>query len=278
MSSWPIHKPPLTVALQAQFTADGHLEVDDDVQVFDKKVHDFDTTIKRSPPESSPLSNLPSELREQIYGLVFHDYTSSQYCKDPHIGLGNRGCRCGKGLSLANYLFYNETRALYYQCARFVFTRPEACDRFVSLGWITKYIGNLSIAYNEEYLQQSLLRPIFNDLIYSSSLQTLHLRITNNENLLYRRAPPTYMPTVDKTWKAMKYDISMRPVRHPLATLRCLRSLTVQGNPGIEIEEAIHKLSLRIENLAKEERNAVQTKGLWRSEFYEWFYEIKIVE
>lgn len=255
--------------------ADNHSE---DVRGSDDRIHDFDINVERSLIESSPLSNLPFELREQIYCYIFHDHSNAKDCNDFHLGLGNLGCRCGKGLSLVNYLFYEETRARYYQCARFVFTRPEGCKKFLSIGRITKFVGNLSIAYKDEYEELRLLRPIFNDLIKSSSLQTLHLRVKDSDDTARRRMPPTYMPSEDRAWKALKYDISMRPERHPLAKLNYLRSLVIQGQPGAEVEEAIHKLSLKIETMAKNERKALQTKTKWNSTFFEWFFEVKIIE
>jgi len=245
---------------------------------FDDKVHDLSTTIERCPPESSPLSQLPVELREQIYSYIFHDHINNQYCKDFHLGLGNLGCRCGKGLSRSNYLLYNETRQRYYRCARFVFTTPEACKRFLGIGRITKFMGNLSIAYREEYAQSSLLRPIFNDLVFSSCLQSLHIRIKMDEQSLGRRPPPIYLSKLDCTLKAELYDLSLRPVRHPLADLKCVRHLVVQGQPGIEIEEAIFQLICKIENLARKEGKTLRTKAQWRPAFGEWFYEVKIIE
>ncbi|CZR51542.1 uncharacterized protein PAC_01419 [Phialocephala subalpina] len=265
-----INAPPFDSQL-AQYKSDDPSEATD-------RIHDLDTTVERSPLESAPLSNLPFELRDQIYGYIFHDHTNAKECKGFHLGLGNLGCRCGKGLSLANYLFYNETRARYYRCARFVFTRPEACKKFLSIGRITKFMGNLSIAYKDEYEESWLLRLIFNDLINSSSLQTLHIRVKDSDATPRRRRPPTYMPSEDKAWKAMKYDMTMRPERHPLAKLNCLRSLVIQGQPGAEVEEAIHKLSLKVETIAKYERKALQTKAKYNSTFYEWFYEVKIID
>lgn len=265
ISSEPLIEAPPVDSNGVQYTADRHSE---DVRAIDNRFHDLDITVKRS-LESSSLSNLPFELREQIYSYIFHDHTNAKECKDFHLGLGNLGCRCGKGLSLANSLFYSETRARYYQCARFVFTRPEACRKFLSIGLITKSVGNLSIAYKDEYSESSLLRPIFDDLINSSSLQTLHLRVKDSEDMTRRRMPPAYMPSEDWAWRARKYDISMRPERHPLAKLNHLRSLVIQGEPGAEIEEAVHKLSLKIEAMARNEMKTLSTKTKWNPVFYE---------
>lgn len=242
----------------------------------DSKVHDLDPTIERSAPEASPLSNLPFELRQEIYLYIFHDHTNNQYCEDFHLKLGNLGCRCGRGLSRVNYFFYNETRARYYQCARFVFTKPEACKNFLDIGSITKSLGNLSITYKDEYSQASLLRGIFNDIAYSPCLHSLHLRIIAND----ARFPflPVYMPRADKRGNAEMYDLSLRSVKHPLGDLRCARHLIVQGQPGAEIEEALFQLTIKIRELAEREGKRLQIKSQWRPAFGEWFYEIQIIE
>ncbi|KUJ23529.1 uncharacterized protein LY89DRAFT_680269 [Mollisia scopiformis] len=139
-------------------------------------------------------------------------------------------------------------------------------------------MGNLSIAYKDEYAESSLLRPIFKELVFSSSLESLHLRIKEDPLLRRRPLPPIYMPTVDKALQAQKYDLLLRPSRHPLSDLKCLRALVVQGQPQHEIEEALLKLNFKIEDLAKKEGKSLLTKCQWRPAFGEWFYEIKIID
>lgn len=243
----------------------------------DSKVHDLDPTIERSDPEISPLSNLPYETRQEIYLYIFHNNIDNKYCEEIHPGLGNLGCRCGKGLSRTNYFFYNETRARYYQCARFVFTNPTACKRFLGISRITKSMGNLSITYKDEYSQASLLRGIFNDLVYSRCLQTLHMRVRANQTW---RTPssPVYMASFNKSWDAEVYDLSLRPVKHPLGDLKYLRHLVVQGQPGTEIEEALFQLTCKVQHLGEREGKNLHSKGEWHRAFGEWFYEIQIID
>jgi hypothetical protein len=248
----------------------------------DHKVHDLDMNIERSPSKLSPLSNLPLELQELIYGYIFHDYTSDHNCKHFYTRVNNLGCRCGRGLSCVNYFFYNETRARYYQGARFVFQNPDMCQRFLGIGRITKNLGHLSIAYTDNYAESSLLRPIFNDLLFFSCLKSLHLQVNRDgySGSTFFPLLPIYGAMIDPhpSLKAELYDLSMRPITHPIGGLKFVRKLVVHGQPNHEIEEAVLQLIFNIEKLAKKEGKIVQTECRGQTLFGEWLYEMKIVD
>jgi hypothetical protein len=82
---------------------------------------------------------------------------------------------------------------------------------------------------------------------------------------------------------AAVYDVSLRVSKHPIATMKNLRKLTVEGYPQSDIEEAIFKASKNIADLGLREGKSVKR---WerendRTDRYavdDWIYGIEIVE
>ncbi|KAH7336105.1 hypothetical protein BKA65DRAFT_505670 [Rhexocercosporidium sp. MPI-PUGE-AT-0058] len=214
---------------------------------------DRDVHMPADPPfqQSDPLSlqTLPSELRQQIYSNIFTYHSARQLSRFPYEDYKNTGCRCGEGLSLTNRIFYEETRLLFYKHARFAFKTPMACNRFLDgIRPHIKHIGTLSITF--EYSEIHLLRTIFNKFPLESRLHTLHLEYTSQ---FVRPGPgPIYLPSVQKGDPNITYDIRFRPEIHPLSRLQYIRKVTVEGDvESEEVQEAIVKLSLKIEDAAR---------------------------
>ncbi|KAL2069155.1 hypothetical protein VTL71DRAFT_15493 [Oculimacula yallundae] len=208
--------------------------------------------------EHASLQTLPTELRQQIYGLIFIDHSRGCTCYLPEF----RHCRIyrrARGLSQTSRFFYSETRHLYYKCARFAFNSPLACNNFLNIiGSHVEYIGHLKVLF--KWQEIPLLRTLFNKYQLVSGLHTLLLECTSKpvETELKR----IYMPSVQAANPNIMYDIRLRPERHPLSSLNSLQSLTVEGHvESEEIMEAIVKLSLKIEASArKEEREVIKTE------------------
>jgi hypothetical protein len=227
------------------------------------------------------LLTLPLELRQTIYKYVFHTDPNDRDCYHAFsMQLGDLGCRCGKGLSISNSQLYNETRARFYSCARFVFKTPNSCSNFLSrIGEHSVNVGTLAITYRDVYAQSYLLRDIFSKVKNTTNLRNLELYIDHHSMPDSLGNSPIYLPSSQKAAPAAFYDTSWRPTNHPLAELRCLRSLTVVGSPASgEVEEAIFKVRLNMETFGKKERKAVRQSEEWRAGFSEWAYTIEITD
>ncbi|KAG4436706.1 hypothetical protein IFR05_007820 [Cadophora sp. M221] len=227
------------------------MHVPTDVEEFGGVSLDRDVQANSLLQQPKPLSlqALPSELRQQIYSNIFTNHSSRQLSRFPYEDYKHTGCRYGEGLSLTNRLFYEETRRLFYNHARFAFKTPLSCSRFLDgIGPHIKYIGALSITF--EYCEMHLLRTIFNKFPPESSLHTLHLEYTSQ---LVRPGPgPIYLPSVQKGDANIAYDIRFRPEIHPLSRLKYVRKVTIEGDiESEEVQEAIVKLSLKIEDTAR---------------------------
>ncbi|PVH84894.1 hypothetical protein DL98DRAFT_60724 [Cadophora sp. DSE1049] len=199
-------------------------------------------------PEPLSFPTLPFELRQHIYNYIFTQHTNIPLSRFPYSEYKHPGCRCGEGLSLTNQLFYFETRHLFYNHARFSFRTPMSCNRFLDgIGPHIKDIGALSITF--EYCEIHLLRSIFSKFPAESTLHTLHLDYTSQ---LVRPGPgPIYLPSVQERDANISYDVRFRPEIHPLSRLKHVRNVTVVGDvESEEVQEAVVKLSLKIEDAA----------------------------
>jgi hypothetical protein len=92
--------------------------------------------------------------------------------------------------------------------------------------------------------------------------------------------PPIYSLSQELNSPAAVYDMSLRVSRHPLAGMKYLRSMQVCGQPSSEIEEAIFKASMNIEDLARREGKRVKR---WERPSHQnmicgWIYSIEIVD
>ncbi len=195
------------------------------------------------------LLRIPLELRQQVYDYVFHDQPINRGpCDVVHDRLGNTGCHCGEGLSCTSAQLYEETRPRFFKSARFVFKSAEACLFYVCrVGAIAAKIGSLEIACPDAYFHRSF-RTLFPTFISGSSLRSLHLKFEAMQDVASPDSLPIYLPSSRRAFPGAYYDLSLRPILHPLAEINSLRSLIIEGHPmSSEIEEAIVKLSLKIE-------------------------------
>ncbi|KAH9207874.1 hypothetical protein DL95DRAFT_45702 [Leptodontidium sp. 2 PMI_412] len=220
-----------------------------------------DPLLQQTKPLS--LQTLPSELRQQIYSNIFTKHSSRHLSRFPYEDYKHTGCRCGEGLSLTNRLFYEETRLLFYNHARFAFNTPLSCSRFLDgIGPHIEHIGALSITF--EYCEIHFLRTIFNKFPPESILHTLYLQYTSQH--VRPGLGPIYLPSVQKRDANIAYDIRFRPEIHPLSKLKHVRKVTVEGDiESEEIQEAIVKLSLKIEDAAR--RDGLMARETEVSEF-----------
>ena len=228
----------------------------------------------------SPLLLLPSELRQEIYTQIFHEWHGDDLpCNIFLEGRGNVGCWCGNGLSLANHQLYNETRHVFYRCIRLSFMHPVACELFLrKFGKRTEWVTSLKVAFANAPWQAWLFRDIFRYLGPNSNLHYLELRVLSWD---LEQFPPIYSTSLPQPLQqAAKYNLSFRPATHLLAKLRSISSLTVIGHPTGEMEEAIFKLSMEMEERGKNEGKQVEKvdtkieeQSLGKSP---WFYKIQI--
>ena len=179
---------------------------------------------------------------------------------------------------MTNRQLYDETRVLFYNCARFVFQNPKSCINFLTrIGEHSMHLSTLAITYRDVYAQSFLLRDVFNKLKNTTKLRNLELYIDHHSLPDSLGNSPIYLPSSQKAAPAAFYDMSWRPTKHPLAELRSLRNLTVVGSPASgEIEEAIFKVRLGMEAYGRKEKKAVRQTEEWRAGFWEWAYTIEI--
>ncbi|CZT47754.1 uncharacterized protein RSE6_08356 [Rhynchosporium secalis] len=213
--------------------------------------------------ETTSLQTLPPELRQQIYNEIFKIYHCDYTYPFPYriyTDTAHRGCRCGQGLSLTSNFFYKETRHLYYKHATFVFETPLSCVRFFNgIGSQSENIGALSISFS--YREIYLLRTLFNRPSLVSNLHTLHLNYTSEP--LRPFFEPIYLPSAQKNDPKIACEIQLKPGKHSLARLGSLRNLGIEGViEDDEVQEALVKLSLNIENAARNEGAKFNKKEL----------------
>jgi hypothetical protein len=75
----------------------------------------------------SPISQLPPELRENIYSNLLHE-EHYEPCSKVLLGLDNAACLCGRRLSLTTRFFCNKLRRRTYKCMTFIFNKPIFAD------------------------------------------------------------------------------------------------------------------------------------------------------
>lgn len=252
------------------------------------------TAVANPATESAALSRLltiPLEIRRLIYDYVFQapieeERPISHYTR----GTGEwfnldayTHCR-GGGLSLACSQLYGETRIQYYHCAQYHFIDPDDCKLFLDrLGPISHHLGCLYIALEDTWYNMTRLQDVLNILLPTSELHTLRLEIYQPVSDLgdpqnYIRDIPLYYPSKKDSNPAESYDMYLRPATHPLAKFRSIRTLQVQGNSNMaDFEEAIFKLSLNMEEVARKEGKFANRRE-WHLN-HKWdlfFYETKI--
>ncbi len=138
-------------------------------------------------------------------------------------------------------------------------------------------IGSLSISYQDNFPQLAILRLVFEHLKFTQSLKALHLHIFSGEYFPPRSSDPIYFGTAKRKRSAEYYDLKWRPVKHPLAKITSLRSLSVQGHPGTgEIEEAVVKIFEEIKALAVREGKFICTYEENSNREDRLFYKIQI--
>lgn len=223
--------------------------------------------MERSSSSQISLLTMPTEILQQIVKLLFHPAErESRPCEvfDPRFG--HLGCHCGEALSTTCRAFYEATRNRYFNCAKFVFNSPRRCREYLeSIGKRCGQIGSLKIAYTNTVQESSLLAGVFEYLKESQRL--VHLEV-----VIYQRGGqpalglPMHMPDQDAHHEAAIWDVTHRPLSHPLANLKSLQKLTITGHPGItEMEEVFFKARLNIENGALAKQQRVTSISSWDS-------------
>jgi len=279
-----IEYPLVFSSLEANVPLEPVSDLTTNIIARDKETSEFQSSASSSTlsSEANPLLSLPTELRQEIYGWIFHDQHGSNVpCNIFNLQRGNIGCRCGDGLSRTNRQLYNETRPHFYNCARFVFMTPIACKKFLeSIGSRADWMGSLKVSYTDNYFEPFLFRNIFRSFGPDSNLRYLSLQVAPRKRSLLEDHPlPMYLPSSQIAFPAEFYDLSLRPGKHPLVELNSIRSLTVVGHPEIgEMEEAILHLSLKMEKKAREEGKYAKKVEELHVGFREWFYSIEIID
>ena len=227
-------------------------------------------------PPYPTLLTIPLELRQHIYNYVFH----SRWCNE------TRGCHCGDALSVTNRQLYQEIRPLVYKHAKPQFLDVESCIRFLrDIKDNVVYLNSLSIIDRELSSQSYRLADVFRHKGIEG-LREFKLVIMpwlKNSRWIEFHAPPVYSLFEERHSPAAVYDMSLRVSRHPLAEMKHLRNLTIEGYPQSDIEEAIFKASRNIEELARREGKSVKR---WERESVStdryapegWAYSIEIID
>jgi hypothetical protein len=153
-----------------------------------------------------------------------------------------------------------------------------SCELFLrNLGERAEWITSLKVAFANT-TQTWQFRDIFRYLGSNPNLRYLELQVSSWD---LEPFPPIYSTLLPQTMQQIaRYDISFRPATHPLTKLRSITSLTVIGHPTGEMEEAIFKLSIAMEERGKNEGKQVEKvdtkieeQSLGKSP---WFYKIQI--
>jgi hypothetical protein len=230
-------------------------------------------SLLKEPAEISPylskvsnILDLPLELRHRIYDYIFQAPVEEGQ-QAPSTGVWFPIERFehhrGNSLTLACSQMYGEARVRYYNCAKYNFVNAWQCEKFLkSTGPISHHIGSLDIQVNDEFAELEPLRAIFNTLLPVAELHTLKLQLLSKYSERVS-LPPLYLPFARLKNPAAYYDLSLCPKKHPLAKITSVRDLLVEGHTTThELEEAIVKLSLNIEELADKERRAIEVNSL----------------
>ncbi|EPE26672.1 hypothetical protein GLAREA_02585 [Glarea lozoyensis ATCC 20868] len=193
----------------------------------------------------------PSELRSQIYENIFHSRPST--CPTA-IADATRGCRCGEGLSRTSKQFYLECRHLHFRRATFNFRSANACEKFLkAIGANIGHLGAVAIGFDTHSHRACVdMDSVLGLLRNAPNLSSLHLDIKTPTQPGHFSRSPLYW--TDVMLPAEAYDIQFRALRHPLAELKTLRTLTVAGHPkNDEWEEAVCQFVVTINQKAREE-------------------------
>jgi len=222
-------------------------------------------------PPTPFLLGLPLELRLQICKHFFH--SSTYKCQDD----GFLGCRCGESLCSTNRQLFIETRHLYLNHRRFVYTTSTSCLKFLNyIGGDYVHLREIAISFKNLYSETLVLKEIFHKFRASNTLRGLQLEIQDDDDVSSFLNPPIYYPIALPESAAAAYDLSFRPSNQPLGDLKSLRALTVLGHPGTgEVEEALFRLSRRIDKIAQREGKALETQHT-KAPCTAWFYRVSI--
>jgi len=157
---------------------------------------------------------------------------------------------------------------------------PISCELFLrNFGKKTEWVTSLRVTYANATLHTWLFRDIFGYLGPNSKLRHLELQVSSLDP---EPLPPIYSTPLkgQHLQRAARYDLSFRPARHPLTKLRSITSLTVIGYPTGEMEEALFKLSIEMEERGMKDGKRVEKvdtnieeQSLGKSP---WFYNIQI--
>jgi len=208
-------------------------------------------------PHPASLLGLPLELRQAIYSHIFHDLQLPIFHNVESRNLlrgDGHGCSCGDGISVVNRQLYKETRFLLYGHAKPRFYAVDKAVQFLQdVQDNASYLTHFSV--NLDGLEAgNMLREIFsNDRL--GGLHELNIYVYSDAHA-HSGDKPSWWATIQSP--AAMYDISLRDCRHPLASLKKLRRLRVDGHLPCELEEALIKARINIEDLGKSE-------GKWTS-------------
>jgi len=244
---------------------------------YDDLGHLESAMLSRSTEQFHPtLLTLPLELRQHIYDYVFH----SLGCNE------TGGCHCGDNLSVTNRQLYQETRPLVYKHAKPRFLDVESCIRFLrDIKDNVVYINSLSIIDRELSSQSYRLADVFRHpgIERLREFKFVVMPWLINSRRIEFHSPPVYSLFEERHSPAAVYDMALRVSKHPLAGMKHLRSLIVEGYPQSDVEEAIFKASRNIEELARREGKSVKR---WERESVNtdryapegWAYSIEIID
>jgi len=138
-----------------------------------------------------------------------------------------------------------------------------------AIGHLYLEVGALDITYTNSVSESSLLQDIFEPLRRSTKLLHLTLNIKSRGGGSVDGCP-LYIPIREPTRKAeqdaMIWDLSLRPLSHPLADLKSLRRLTILGYPrNSEIEEVLLRANNNLEASAAAPEHVFRTI-VWTSD------------
>ena len=227
------------------------------------------------PPHPTLLA-LPLELRQHISDYVFHSLCCNK----------TGGCRCGDALSITNRQLYQEMRPLVYKYAKPRFLDVESCLRFLrDIKDNVVYINSLCIIDRELSSQSYRLADVFRckGLERLRKFKLVVMPLLKNSRRIEIHAPPVYSLFEERHSPAAVYDMTLRASRHPLTEMKYLRSLTIEGYPQSDVEEAVFKASRNIEELARREGKLIkkwerESVGTDRYALEGWIYGIEIVD
>ena len=241
-----------------------------------------DALSGRTGQVQAALLKLPLELRQYMYNYIFH----SPGCTK------SGSCHCGDSLSITNRQLYQEIRPLVYKHSKPRFSDERRCIQFLrDIKGNVAHIRSLSMIAKELSSHSYRLADVFR-FPGVENLQEFNLTVepwqtgmdlVSPAGRATSRTPPVYSLFEERRSPATVYDMSLRVSRHPLAAMKHLRKLTVEGHPQSDIEEAIFKASRNIEELGRREGREIKR---WEREIAHagpyaagnWLYGIEIAD